>query len=188
MIKVGIIGFGKMGRLRAEVISKSRHAKVSLIHDINPSQFEGAKFVSNYDEIIYNKSIDAIFICTPNYLNQPLTIKCLKSGKHVFCEKPPAMNEEEVLEIIKEEKLSGKKLMYGFNHRHHDSIQLIKSHVKDNTYGKILWMRGRYGKSVDKNFYANWRARSSMSGEEYYWIKGFICWIYLIIYQVNLIL
>ena len=87
------------------------------------------------------------------------------------------MNEEEVLEIIKEEKLSGKKLMYGFNHRHHDSIQLIKSHVKDNTYGKILWMRGRYGKSVDKNFYGE---HGQVCPGRNIIDQGFICWIYLI--------
>ena len=48
--------------------------------------------MSSSDEIINDPNIDAIYVCTPNYLNKPLTIKALEAGKHVFCEKPPALN------------------------------------------------------------------------------------------------
>jgi len=46
----------------------------------------------NADTIINDPDIDAVFICTPNHLNRPLTIQVLEAGKHVFCEKPPAFN------------------------------------------------------------------------------------------------
>ena len=164
MINVGIIGFGKMGQIRANAIEDSELGKINLIYDVSPIQNTNFTVASSPDEIINNKNIDAIFVCTPNYLNQSLTIQSLETGKHVFCEKPPAFNEKEVLEVIKAEKASGKKLMYGFNHRHHESIKMIKVLVENETYGKILWMRGRYGKSVDKKFYTNWRANSEKVG------------------------
>ena len=118
----------------------------------------------NANEVIKDPDIDAIFICTPNYLNKPLTIQALEAGKHVFCEKPPAFNSNEVEEIIVAEKKSGKKLMYGFNHRHHESIRHMKKMIDSNEYGKLLWMRGRYGKSVDKTFFDTWRAKKDLAG------------------------
>jgi 1,5-anhydro-D-fructose reductase (1,5-anhydro-D-mannitol-forming) len=164
MINVGIIGFGKMGKIRAETIDKTSIGKVVKIYDVNKSSNSKYEIADAPDDIFNNDHIDALFICTPNYLNKELTIKGLNAGKHVFCEKPPAFTEKDVINIIKIEKKSGKKLMYGFNHRHHESIKMMKKLVENETYGKILWMRGRYGKSVDKNFYSNWRANSEKAG------------------------
>jgi predicted dehydrogenase len=54
--------------------------------------------------------------------------------------------------------------MYGFNHRHHDSIKAMKSMVDSGQHGKLLWMRGRYGKSVDHNYFNTWRAKKELAG------------------------
>jgi len=164
MIEVGIIGFGKMGQLRASNVNENGLGRVAKVYDTNMHSDCQYKVARSVDEIINDNEIEAVFVCTPNYLNKAMTIKSLNAGKNVFCEKPPAFSEKEVLEIITAEKVSNKKLMYGFNHRHHDSIQLIKKMIKERTYGKILWMRGRYGKSVDKHFYNNWRANSEKAG------------------------
>lgn len=164
MINVGIIGFGKMGQIRCATVNESGLGVVKMIFDTNKIQGTNTEIASSPAEIFVNDEIDAVFICTPNYLNKPLTIQGLEAGKHVFCEKPPAFNEDEVKQIIKAEKASGKKLMYGFNHRHHDSIKMMKEMIGNKAYGNILWMRGRYGKSVDENFYDDWRANSAKSG------------------------
>ena len=164
MINVGIIGFGKMGKIRAQTVVESGLGRVNNIYDVTPIQDTKYECVSSPEDIFNDNNNNAIFICTPNHMNKELTIKGLNAGKHIFCEKPPAFNESEVKEIIEVEKLSKKKLMYGFNHRHHDSIKMMKELVDNETYGKILWMRGRYGKSVDRNFYNNWRANSEKCG------------------------
>jgi 1,5-anhydro-D-fructose reductase (1,5-anhydro-D-mannitol-forming) len=165
MVKVGIIGFGKMGQIRADAIKANGSGKVDSIFDIDTiPDPRGAKVAGSAEEIIENPGIDAVFICTPNFLNKPLTIAALDKGKHVFCEKPPAFNTAEVMEIREVEKTSRKKLMYGFNHRHHSSIKHMKTLIDSGEYGNILWMRGRYGKSVDKNFFENWRAKKELTG------------------------
>ena len=163
MYKVGIIGYGKMGQIRHQVISAFEDVQVQSIYDpeIVDTEIEKAQ---NSDQIIENPEIDAVFTCTPNYLNKPLTIQSLKAGKHVFCEKPPAFTAKDIEEIRAVEKESGKVLMYGFNHRHHASIKYMKKLVDDKEFGKILWMRGRYGKSVDETFYDNWRAKKELAG------------------------
>jgi len=163
MINFGIIGLGKMGLIRAQSVKQTSVGKVVCGFDINIPETD-IPVVESVDDLINNENVDAIFIGTPNYLNKPLTLKSLKAGKHVFCEKPPAFTSQDVLEIMEVEKRSGKILMYGFNHRHHESLKYMKSLVDSDKFGKILWMRGRYGKSADKSFYNNWRAKKEYAG------------------------
>lgn len=164
MIRTAVIGFGKMGQIRAEAFESTGFAKIIKVYDKTLSNHLSYKSSQSADEIIYDKTIDAVVLCVPNYLNFPLTIKALKEGKHVFCEKPPCLTVSEMHEIITEEKKSQKKLMYGFNHRHHDAIQTMKNLVRSEAYGKVLWMRGRYGKSVDNTYFNSWRSKKDLAG------------------------
>lgn len=162
--KVGIIGFGKMGQTRKKAIDELGIAEVIAISEPNLNVDINVPNV-RHDEIINNPLIDVIIVCTPNYLNKELTIKSLQAGKHVFCEKPPAFTAKDVEEIIATETNSnGKKLMYGFNHRHHDSIIKMKELINSGEYGEIIWMRGRYGKSVTADYFNQWRAKKELSG------------------------
>lgn len=163
--KVGIIGYGKMGQTRHQAINELDCAEVVAISEPNlvGNQVENLPNLS-HDEIIARPDIDAILISTPNYLNKPLTIKALNAGKHVFCEKPPCFTAADMMEIREAEKASCKKLMYGFNHRHHDSIIRMKEIVDSKQYGNILWMRGRYGKSVTPDYCDQWRAKKELAG------------------------
>ena len=88
----------------------------------------------------------------------------MKAGKHVFSEKPPAFTANELEDVLILEKKSGCKLMYGFNHRHHGSIIKMKSIIESGELGRVLWMRGRYGKEVDESFFKGWRADAKLSG------------------------
>jgi len=165
MTNVGIIGYGKMGQIRAQTLEKSGVARVVRVYEENALPDDLEYTVSNnMDDIFHNRNIDTIIICTPNYLNKPLTIKGLEAGKNVFCEKPPAFTASDVEEIIRVEKKSDKKLMYGFNHRHHESIQYMKNMIDTNEFGNVIWMRGRYGKSVDETFFDTWRAKKDLAG------------------------
>jgi 1,5-anhydro-D-fructose reductase (1,5-anhydro-D-mannitol-forming) len=163
MINVGIIGYGKMGKIRHDVANAIDGVNVVSIYDSSVVKAV-IKIEKSADDIINNSEIDAVFICTPNYLNKPLTIQSLKAGKHVFCEKPPAFTAKDVDEIQVIEKEANKVLMYGFNHRHHDSIKKMKILIDEREFGKVLWMRGRYGKSVDEKYYDNWRAKRKYAG------------------------
>lgn len=164
-MNIGIIGFGKMGQTRADTILNSGRGEVVKVFDTaNSFDSKGFAISESAEEIIHDPSIHAIFICTPNYLNKPLTIAALKAGKHVFCEKPPAFTPEDVREIRRIEMEVNAKLMYGFNHRHHGSIQHMKNLIDSRKYGKVLWMRGRYGKSVDKVFFDSWRSKRDLAG------------------------
>lgn len=152
-----------MGQIRAEAVTNSGKGKVVSVFDPTTTAID-VSMVATSNDIIIDPGIDAIFICTPNYLNKSLTIQALEAGKHVFCEKPPAFTAKDIEEVRAAEKQSGKVLMYGFNHRHHGSIKYMKSLIDSKEYGKVLWMRGRYGKSVDKSFYNSWRSKKKLAG------------------------
>ena len=163
-LKIAIIGYGKMGKIRHTAISELGGAEVVAISEPDGSNVGELPNIS-HDEILSKPDIDAIIISTPNFLNKELTIKALKAGKHVFCEKPPAFTGTEMREIIKAEAAAPHlKLMYGFNHRHHDSVIKMKEKISSGEYGRIIWMRGRYGKSVTEDYYNNWRAKKQLAG------------------------
>ena len=157
MINLGIIGYGKMGKIRHQIVSNYNHANVLSIYDPVEINTDIEK-VQNPQQIIQNPKIDAVYICTPNYLNKPLTIQSLQSGKHVFCEKPPAFTAKDVKEIRTVEKKSEKVLMYGFNHRHHDSVidaikiikKLIKKGIGCNIHYMPIYKHKYYKKEFNK--------------------------------------
>jgi len=161
--KIGIIGYGKMGVIRHNAINEIGSAKVIAISE--PTDIQSPLPNLSHNEIINHPDLDVVIICTPNYLNKKLTIDALKAGKHVFCEKPPCFTGADMQEIrFAEQASNGKKLMYGFNHRHHDSIIRMKEIIVENKYGKVLWMRGRYGKSVTADYFKQWRAKKELAG------------------------
>ncbi len=165
MLRVGIIGMGKMGQLRATVVKALPGIQVCAFYEpLIAVHLPDVRRESCAEDVIDNPDVDAIFICTPNYLNQPLTLRALQSGKHVFCEKPPTFNAREMASVIAAERSARKVLMYGFNHRQHGSIRKMQELINDQKYGQILWMRGRYGKSVDDGFLDNWRSKREYAG------------------------
>lgn len=163
-LRIGLIGFGKMGQTRLAAINATGKARVVLAHDPYAVDFQGLAIAQTPEAVYRHPNVDAVFICTPNHQNKPLTIAAMEAGKHVFCEKPPAFTAAEVEEIRTVENATSRKLMYGFNHRHHGSIKAMKALVDSGNYGRLLWMRGRYGKSVDHNYFNTWRAKKELAG------------------------
>ena len=127
-IRFGIIGYGKMGKIRAHSINQSQNATLVSIYDITKFKLDvkNIKVCQSFDELISSK-IDAIVVSTYVKFSSEYVIKSLRAGKHVFCEKPPSMSSDEMKLVIKAEKKYGKVLKYGFNHRVHNSVLEAKS-------------------------------------------------------------
>jgi len=167
LLNIGIIGFGKMGRIRKKILDERNDCRVSWICDPKDIKERNGSFlfVKDYKKILEDENVDAVFVCTPNYLNKELTIAVLDANKHVFTEKPPGISVTEIEEIIVAKNRNPEKIIkFGFNHRLHDGIIEIRKRIDSKEYGKILWIRGRYGKSVDKFFKNDWRSKRRFSG------------------------
>lgn len=165
MIKVAIAGFGKIGQVRAKEINKNEHTELVAIYDINKPERTDSniKFCESFEELL-SQDIDAVFVCAFNDVLANYTTLALKAGKHVFCEKPPARTSQELKDVIKIEKSSGKILKYGFNHRYHYSVIEAKKLIESGEMGKLLWLRGVYGKAGSIDYHKNWRNYKHISG------------------------
>ena len=165
-INVAIIGLGVVGKKRKYFIEKNKKYNLIAASDIRfKKNFirNNILYFKNYNKIFrIKKKIDAIFITLPNYLSAKVTKIALKKGIHVFCEKPPAKNYSELLTVKKFLKPSI-KLKYGFNHRYHGSIQLAKKYIDSKKLGKILNIRGLYGKSKILTYTkSDWRSKKKI--------------------------
>jgi len=161
-INVLIIGYGKIGKIREKILRKNRYINKIYIYDkVNARKKNIIESLSKKNL----KNIDAAFVATPNYLNHKYTAFLLKENIHTFCEKPPANNLKNLLIVEKILKKRKKiKLMYGFNHRHHESIISALKFIKSKKVGRVLWIRGRYGKPLDNNYIQEWRSNYKLSG------------------------
>lgn len=167
MLSCAIIGMGKIGKIRACEINAHPKTALKAVYDIDPAMtrgYDGASEVANAEDIFQMDDIDAVFVCTYNKYAPELTIKALEAGKHVFCEKPPARSSNELKEVMQAEQSSLKVLKYGFNHRYHHSVMEAKRLVENGMVGKLLWMRGVYGKAGGNKFAENWRNNKEESG------------------------
>ena len=167
-IKTGIIGYGVVGKKRKKYIDENKNLELCAISDIifkkESYVKKGVSYFQNYHDI-FEQDLDAIFICMPNYLAKDITIEAIKRNIHIFCEKPPAKNLKELLEIKKNYiKYPNLKLKYGFNHRYHDSVLNALKIIQSKEYGKVVNIRGVYGKSEIVNISKGWRSKREYAG------------------------
>ncbi len=163
-LKIGIVGLGKMGRVRAKTIHDNDGTILISGTDPNPPArgFEDIQVLPDYRAVI-DSGVDAVFVCTPNRFIPDVVVAALDAGKHVFCEKPPGRCIADIERIMEAEKRNPKlTLKVGFNHRYHFGIMEAKKIVDSGKYGKILWVRGVYGKAVGSP--DEWRSDPAVAG------------------------
>jgi len=169
MIRVGIAGFGVVGQRRKDCVD--RHPEMQLVGVCDQlyqedGQFDdGVKFFKYYTRLLED-DLDALIVCLPNNLAPEVTDQGLKRGLHVFCEKPPGQSAEAVKKTrLIERKCPDLKLMYGFNHRYHHSVQEAVSIINSRQLGGLINLRGVYGKSKLVTFnQTDWRIKREIAG------------------------
>lgn len=151
-VKFGIIGCGSICRHRhAPELAANPQAKIVAFCDIVPERAEemvdlyGGKAYTDYKDVLAIDEIDAIVVCTPNYLHAPITIAALKAGKHVLCEKPMATSAAEAEAMIKAAKEAGKFLMIGHNQRLMPPHVKAKEILQSGKLGRVLTFKTTFG-------------------------------------------
>lgn len=131
MIKIGIIGCGKIAQVRhIPEYADNKNAQLVGYYDLNLPRAEdlakkyGGKAYASVEELLAEPAIDAVSVCTANHSHAEITIAALKAGKQVLCEKPMATSLQDCEEMVKTASETGCFLMLGHNQR------LAKAHVK----------------------------------------------------------
>lgn len=151
-LRVGVIGCGSIAQHRhLPEYNTNQNVELVAVCDINEDRAQavaekyGVKAYTNYEELLSSGSVDAVSVCTPNYLHAPISIAALKSGIHVLCEKPMATSKAEAEAMIAASKASGKKLMIGHNQRFVASHQKARTLIQSGEIGKIYSFRTAFG-------------------------------------------
>ena len=154
--RVGIIGTGGIvGCHKGHYLRDSRIEVVALCDIVEEKAiryqkecFPNAKVYTDYKELLKDETIDSVDICTPNYLHSIIAVDAFAAGKHVFCEKPDAVNVEEVLKMNEAAEKAGKTLMIMRNNRFLDASVMAKKFIDRGEMGEIYcgrcgWQRRR---------------------------------------------
>ena len=152
MIKVGIIGCGKIAQKRhIPEYLENPESEIGGYYDLNQAraaqlagQF-GGKAYASYQELLADKSIDAVSVCTANHTHAEITIAALKAGKHVLCEKPMATTLEDCEAMVRTAQEQHKILLIGQNQRLAKAHQKARELIASGAIGKIITFRTTFG-------------------------------------------
>jgi predicted dehydrogenase len=143
-IDVAVVGTGWCGGIRAEACAANPLVSGVHIAENRPERLKevadsiGAKSATaDYRALLDNKDISAVFVCaTPETTHFPMTRDFLRAGKHVFLEKPIALELEEADELISIARANGLKFTIGYSQRFNPKFAYVKKCITDGTIGK----------------------------------------------------
>jgi predicted dehydrogenase len=157
MIKVGIVGFGFMGRTHYRCWKALKDVEITAICEVNPKTAKDVKktignigptedsidlgrveLYDNLDKMLEKARLDAVSITLPTYLHADSSIKSLSAGLHVLCEKPMALNVEDCQIMIEAAEQSKKILQIGHCVRFWPEYALTRNIVKNRKYGRVI--------------------------------------------------
>ena len=159
MIKWGVIGLGNMGQKFASAIKETSNSKIISVASLDKNKIKNFKdnynlnkvtVYNNYDEIIKDKNINAIYIATLNNTHFNLIKKCTEYKKNILCEKPFTLNYDEGREVC-DYVLKNNVIFYeGFAYRSHPQTKIIQEIIENNELGEIKNFQSSFGFKVNK--------------------------------------
>jgi predicted dehydrogenase len=171
-LRVGVIGAGAAAQvMHIPTLKKTDGIELVALCDRDPEKvarvaqkFQIPRAYSRIDELLAGDDVDAVDICTPNFLHAPMALAALEAEKHVLCERPLARSAEEAGAMAKAAKKADRMLMCTVQHRFRPDSQLLRTFVAKGDLGDIFytkagWLRRRTEWDSDE-----WRRQKRDSG------------------------
>ena len=148
MVKIGIIGCGKIAQVRhiPEYLDNP-NAKLIGLYDLNQQRAKdlaekyGCRSYESIEDMLADPEIDAVSVCAANHVHAEITIAALKAGKHVLCEKPMATKLKDCQMMVDTAEQMGKKLMIGQNQRFAKAHAEARKLIQRGDIGNVLTFR-----------------------------------------------
>jgi predicted dehydrogenase len=164
-MKTAIIGMGRMGRLRKELLERHDELELIAVCDIAPQVAYDVPCYTDWRQLLARENPEVVFVCTYNNVICDIVCECLQRGMHVFSEKPPGRNLQDALTMqAAAEKAPGQVLKFGFNHRLHNSVLEARAILDSGQLGEVVCARGAYGKAGEKSYATQWRSDREKAG------------------------
>lgn len=171
-IGTAVVGAGFIGPVHVEAL-KRLNIQVTGILGVNDAESQRAmtqlalpKAYRDFDEVLADETAHAVHIATPNYLHYDLAKRALNGGKHVFCEKPLAMNSTESAELVALAQQTGRVAGVNYNIRYYPLCLEMREMVRSGELGEIFSLYGSYVQDwllYDTDY--NWRVLAEDGGE-----------------------
>jgi predicted dehydrogenase len=170
-IRVGIIGAGWPGGAHAKGYEAAGGFKTVAVADLIPArrkallqQHQGAREYADATSLLADKGIDAVSVCLPNHLHAEIVSKALRAGKHVVCEKPPAVNVKEAKQLEAAATRNGKVLLYAFQRRFGSAEMASRQAIEKGYAGNVYHVRSSWTRTRGIPIGTGWFTDKSKSG------------------------
>jgi predicted dehydrogenase len=170
-LKIGIIGAGGMASYHFDGFTRAGAEVAAMADkDIARARAFGEKrgiglYYSSLGEMLAETpEIEAVSIITPNKFHKPLAIEALERGKHVYCEKPPALNATETTAMKDAAEKAGKVLMFDLNNRARHEAIAIMHYIKNGKVGKINSAQAAWIRRNGIPGFGSWFTNKAISG------------------------
>ena len=169
--RVAIIGAGHIAESHyrgfalhgADVVAVVNHNVEKAKAFAAERNIEGA-YSSWEDLIASGADFDIVSICTPNSTHREIAIKALRAGKHVYSEKPPALNAKETFEMVKEAENSDKLLVFAFNNRARRGALELKRKIDAFELGDVNSVQAEWIRRKGIPGFGGWFTNKELSG------------------------
>ncbi len=144
-INWGIVGYASIAKESGiPAILDSKHSHLYALASQDEEEIQEARIkepfdriYGSYEELLEDRDVHAVYIPLPNSLHKEWTVKALEKGKHVLCEKPLGLTEDEVVHMMKRAEEQDRLLMEGFMYRYTPRIQKVMEIVDSGVLGEI---------------------------------------------------
>lgn len=167
-----IVGYGAVGPIHAEAVASAENAALYAVCDSNRERLDicGKRHevlcYESYDDVLKDKNIDVVHICTPHYLHKDMTVAAMLAGKDVVLEKPAAMNREELDEICCVKAQTGRRVCLMLQNRTNAAVAEFKKAAADISLGRLVGIEGSmmWYRSAEYYNSAQWRGTWKYEG------------------------
>ncbi len=167
-MNIAIIGAGLIGKKRARALPNGVNLRVVCDVDREQALKFSRKFKcgseTDWRKVVANPLIEAVIVSTPNKYLSVIAASAIARGKHVLIEKPGAKNLKELQKIVTAYRKRKVVVMFGYNHRYHPAILKAKKLIDSKKYGKVLFIRAKYGHGGRLGYEKEWRFNKDISG------------------------
>ncbi|MDD5017919.1 MAG: Gfo/Idh/MocA family oxidoreductase [Eubacteriales bacterium] len=168
MLKIGVVGGGYMGTTHSDAINKNANASLVGIVDIDRERGEtlakerGCAYFSCIDDLLALDGLDVVHICTPTHTHCEFIIKAANAKKHVLCEKPFALEDDEIAEAITAVEENNVKFMVAQVVRFWPENTVIKDYIDSGRLGEIKMVSAQ--RVLTPPVWADWYFDTKISG------------------------
>lgn len=170
-IRVGMIGAGAIANSHCDGINKHPEAKVVAVADMSQERLAAlsAKFgiatcYTKWEQLVADRTIDAVSIALPNALHAPVSLAALKAGKHVILDKPFALNVREAQAVVAAARKARKVFMLGMNQRFSREAQTLKALAARGDLGEIYHAKAYWLRRSGSPKFGTWFTRKDLAG------------------------